>query len=638
MHLPTDFDWDAKVQNMNDKPEQPKNPPADPNAKPPMEVSVWDLDPNSPAQMPVKMGSIDEYEVIEKIGEGGMGIVYRAKDPVTREDVAIKMLRQMFTGDPERVRDFNREVKQMVALGEMNHPNIIRILKFVPRESTPYFVMPYFPNGSLAQKLRGGMLPEREALRLGIQLAEALVAVHGKGPIHRDVTPHNVLIDANSNACLADFGLVRVLYGPDASIIQAGPVPRWAVGKPAYMAPEIASGEETGDSRIDVYSLGAVLYEMFSGRTPYEGESTKAILDQVRQRSSQPLSVVAPGLRRDIVTVVEGAMARELPDRYASMRYLLDDLRRLERGETPVGPKASRSKSGSTPQTAATSGPPILPVTSTATPDRNSAAHPDAVSSDVRPLSGGNGKGSSVGSKVAAAGCLIVTLGIVASLAAGGFYFRGHLSNWFGSGGKPVSRISGPPTTIPVPVSNADADELADQLQEKLMSGDVGGAIEIVGVLSQNDPRVSRPDRFHLITAVQHNRIEVVAEMIRIAPWITTATESDGSTALHVAAREGRLELITLLTEKGRMSPDVKDSNDQRPLHVAAKQNRRDAISKLLDAKADINATDLAGNTPLHVAGEWGTSETFDLLVSKGANASATNRRGQTPQRPGKAG
>jgi len=288
-----------------------------------------------PPRRPGALAALDAYDVLGVIGSGGMGVVLRARDPASGKDIAVKILKPELTRNRNAVRHFLKEVGHME---RMKHPGIVPVLHVSTDARRPYFVMPLMERGSLATVAGPErLLSKASVLAAGRTVAGALDYAHRKGIIHRDLKPGNVLIDHRGRSYLSDFGLSRSVYNDsvldDAVSRRVGTVP--------YMSPAVARGEAE-DTRCDIYSFGAMLYELLTGRAPYSGQSGEQILEAVRTGPPLPIRSVNPKAPDDLVTVAEGAMARELRDRYAQMADVLADLDRIKAGQKPVGPRQSR--------------------------------------------------------------------------------------------------------------------------------------------------------------------------------------------------------------------------------------------------------------------------------------------------------
>lgn len=223
----------------------------------------------------------ERYELLELLGRGGMGVVYRARDRVLDRVVAVKLLPLDRAQDPTAVARFEREA---LAAAALSHRNIVAVFDFGTDEETRFIVMEYLTGQSLAQLVRArGALAVDQAVDAAAQVASALAAAHEAGIVHRDVKPANVMVNAQGHVKVLDFGIARLMTG--ASLTQTATV----IGSAPYLAPELCRGEPA-DARSDIYALGCVLYELLTGRPPFTGELPAAIVHQ--QLSSMPRSPV----------------------------------------------------------------------------------------------------------------------------------------------------------------------------------------------------------------------------------------------------------------------------------------------------------------------------------------------------------
>lgn len=284
---------------------------------------------------PGLMGSLDHYEILEIVGVGGMGIVFRARDSTTSAEVAIKVLKPELVSQPKSVHRFLVEARHM---HRMSHPGILRVQVVSDRSNGPYYVMPYMQRGSLVRLLRPSRPLEPElTLSIARQIAEALEYAHGRGIIHRDIKPGNVLLDAEGRAYLTDFGLVRTVYNDSIIDVESSQ----CIGTAPYMSPAVAAGQAE-DTRCDIYSFGALMYEMLTGEPPYEGRSRDQVIRRILAGPPLPILQRNPQAPKGMVKIAEGAMARELRDRYAQMSDVVADLERVALGQDPLGPHGRR--------------------------------------------------------------------------------------------------------------------------------------------------------------------------------------------------------------------------------------------------------------------------------------------------------
>ena len=230
--------------------------------------------------------TISHYKVLEKIGEGGMGEVYRATDTKLNRDVALKILPQQFASDSQRMARFQREAE---VLASLDHPNIGQIYGIEEAGQTKALVLQLIEGPTLAERIAQGPIPVEDALKIALQIAEGLEAAHEKGVIHRDLKPANIKITPEGQVKILDFGLAKALEGetpPDTNLSQSPTLTAAAtragviLGTAAYMSPEQASGEAT-DKRADIWSFGVVLFEMLTGRQMFTGKTVSHILADV---------------------------------------------------------------------------------------------------------------------------------------------------------------------------------------------------------------------------------------------------------------------------------------------------------------------------------------------------------------------
>ena len=235
--------------------------------------------------MPFAAGSrIGPYEIVGWIGAGGMGEVYRARDPRLGREVAIKVIPETFAADPSRLRRFEQEAR---AAGQLNHPHILAVYDVGTHDGAPYIVSELLEGESLRSRLRGVALTSRKAIDYARQIAEGLAAAHDRNIVHRDVKPDNLFITSDGRIKILDFGIAKLTQESDDTPPSIGSPTGTATGKvvgtAAYMSPEQVRGEAV-DARSDIFSFGAVLYEMLAGRPAFErataAETTAAILKE----------------------------------------------------------------------------------------------------------------------------------------------------------------------------------------------------------------------------------------------------------------------------------------------------------------------------------------------------------------------
>ena len=275
-----------------------------------------------------------KYRIVEPIGKGGMGVVYKAEDIKLKRTVAVKFLPPELTEDSEAGERFLREAQAAAAL---SHPHICTVHEVNEAKNEPFIVMEYVEGESLKEKIHKGPLDQAEELDIAIQVAEGLEEAHGRGIIHRDVKPGNIMITSKGQAKVMDFGLAKVL-GESLITKEAK-----TMGTAAYMSPEQVQGEPC-DLRTDIWSLGVVLYEMLTGELPFKGDYEQSLMFAIVNREPEPLSKVGPGFSSDLENILGTALAKNPADRYRNMTDLIQDLRSVAEGMKPLRAKAPSAK------------------------------------------------------------------------------------------------------------------------------------------------------------------------------------------------------------------------------------------------------------------------------------------------------
>jgi len=284
------------------------------------------------------------YEIVSRLGSGGMGVVYRARDPRLGRDVAVKVLPDDVAADPERLHRFEREAR---AAGVLNHPNVVVVHDVGEASGTPYVVTELLAGETLREGLRSGALPPRKAVELAIQMSHGLAAAHERGIVHRDLKPENVFLTRDGQVKILDFGLAKLRLpdtgpGSEAHTLTRDTSPGAIVGTLGYLSPEQARGQDA-DARSDIFALGAVLYEMLAGRPAFSGPSPADTLSAILRGDAPALQ---PGTPAGLERVVRRCLEKNPAQRFASARDLGFALEAAGAGpaaSVEASPRATRS-------------------------------------------------------------------------------------------------------------------------------------------------------------------------------------------------------------------------------------------------------------------------------------------------------
>jgi serine/threonine protein kinase/tetratricopeptide (TPR) repeat protein len=268
---------------------------------------------------------LGHYRILEKVGAGGMGVVYRAHDEQLDRDVAIKVLPSGTLNNDSARRQFRKEA---LALAKLNHPNIEAVYEFGSEEGTDFLVMEYVPGPTLAQRLANGPLPERGIIALGTEIVAALEEAHERGIIHRDLKPANIAIANRGQAKVLDFGLAKLLRSEEDLTTDYLTGSAGVPGTYPYMSPEQLRGEPL-DGRSDIHAIGAVLYEMGTGRKAFSGEQLSLVIDGILHQMPPSPRALNSGLTGELERIILKCLDKEPENRYQTAKELLVDLRRL---------------------------------------------------------------------------------------------------------------------------------------------------------------------------------------------------------------------------------------------------------------------------------------------------------------------
>ncbi|MEM1211918.1 MAG: protein kinase [Planctomycetota bacterium] len=273
---------------------------------------------------------IPGYQILGKLGAGAMATVYQAKQLSLDRTVAVKVLPLKFSGDASFIQRFYDEGR---AAAKLNHPNIVQAFDVGQAGEFHYFVMEYVDGRTVYDDIvKKGAYAEDQAIEIAMGVCKALVHAHAAGFIHRDVKPKNIMLSSDGITKLADMGLARAVTDREAAEKEAGK----AYGTPYYISPEQIRGEIDVDPRADIYSLGATLYHMVTGKVPFDGPNPSSVMHRHLKDDLVPPDHVSQNISNGISEVIEFAMARNRSQRYASATDMLNDLKAVAQGEPPV--------------------------------------------------------------------------------------------------------------------------------------------------------------------------------------------------------------------------------------------------------------------------------------------------------------
>src|SRR5579859_5423777 len=270
---------------------------------------------------------VGPYEIVASIGAGGMGEVWRAHDPRIGRDVAIKFVPSALSS-PDRLHRFEQEAR---TAGSLNHPNLVTVFDFGTEDATPYVVMELLDGETLRVKLDEGRIPIRKSVDYATQVATGLAAAHEHGIVHRDLKPENIIVTGDGRVKIVDFGLAKLSARSESSDIvtqQRDTTPGTVLGTAGYMSPEQVKGQQV-DHRSDIFSFGAILYEMLSGRRAFSGDSSVETMNAILKNEPAEIASSGAHIPPALESVAHHCLEKNANERFQSARDLAFDLQRV---------------------------------------------------------------------------------------------------------------------------------------------------------------------------------------------------------------------------------------------------------------------------------------------------------------------
>jgi ankyrin repeat protein/tRNA A-37 threonylcarbamoyl transferase component Bud32 len=519
-----------------------------------------------------------DYELIDEIARGGMGVVYKARQISLNRTVAVKMI---LTGRRPMAVEVNRFRASTRAAAGLQHPNIVPIYEIGEQDGHDYFSMEFVEGPNLAQVVRDNPLPAARAANYVRTIAEAVHYAHERGILHRDLKPSNILLDPLDQPRVTDFGLAKNLSS-DPELTEAGQV----LGAPSFIPPEQAAGltEEVG-RHSDVYALGGILYYLLTGHPPFAAETPMATLARVMHHDPVAPRKLNANIPKNLENICLKCLEKRPQRRYPTAKDLADELGRFQRNE-PI-----------------------------------QASDPAGRANVGRPWYQWNSVifGS--------------FFGIVVLLIGGVMYWRTRLPE---TSARETAQSTGQ-TNKALPKADSNLQSAGGEATNQTQSGQLEIVNrEIARLHPQADtslPPVDssvQPPIGNIHDAAKSGDLEKVRLLLKDNPNLVSSKDNDGDTPLHLAVLKSHKDVAELLLAN-KADVNAKSDNGGTPLHIAAYFGDKEIVQLLLASKADVNAKDNSGATPLHVTAQEGRKEAAELLLKSKADVNAKNNLDTMP-------
>jgi len=501
------------------------------------------------------------YKLLERRGQGGMGVVYRAVQKSMRREVALKILAPKWAAHARFLQRFFREAK---LAGTLNHPNIVSAIDVGECNGLHYYAMEYVDGWSVAEMLKeDGPFDEGEALDLVVQVAKALKEASAYAIVHRDVKPENILITPDGVAKLADLGLSKQMTS-DCSITTEGKT----LGTPFYVSPELARGQRDVDVRSDIYSLGATLYHMLSGAPPFEGDQPAMIMARHIAEAHVPLRKVRPDVSQAVSRLVDRMMAKDPAKRYATADDLIKDVVAIRKGKNPFAPAGARSSGGGARAAERSGRREAVPDSDSDSNSTRMQAQPSrrVITSPERPAFGA-GRSSTQSAGIVAAAVAILCVVVAVAVAS-----KGKTEQTSGA-----SAASGASAVAEAPPAPAPPAPVSAERERTVQARFTTGAPEVGQLLLKGKYEEASRVADGLVAEAHGSSLEGPARDLRDRVARETRTASD--MALRSARR-------ALSENDARRAQDFLDSAPRldTPEHAQERARLKDEIERALRA------------------------------------------------------
>ncbi len=533
-----------------------------------------------------------KYEILEELGKGGMGVVYKARQISLNRPVAIKVLSSMLSFDESFVRRFKREAQ---TIARLNHKNIVQIYDIEEKSETHFFIMEYVEGPTLEEILRDrGRLSVHDATRIISRAASAIEHAHKNNIIHRDIKPSNIMLDRHGHVKVTDFGLAKDTSAVVSTLTETGMI----IGTLRYLSPEGCRGEQV-DKRADIYSLAAVLYETLTGTAPFTAQNSLELINDIVYKTPPQVRALNPQVPAEVSDIVARAMAKDQNTRFESASHFLEALREFDahyiEKKRPSAKKKSRK---------------VAPLKKR---KRRFLTEEESEKAFIRKELRRRVL-TRWGSRLLRA---VFIIGILIVMRLLFLYYLQTERNKDLLKAVRDGKIAVAERHLD---KGADVNAQNERGSTGLLSAAESGESDMVKLLLDRgaDPDVeNQKGETALMRAASRGRIDIVRLLLERGADVNARPDND-QTALVCATEGGHTETVRLLLYEGA-DVDVETEYGNTPLMIAASLGHTDIVKMLLEKGADPNIRPAYGWTPLSRAQERGYTEIIELLKEAGA-------------------